>query len=237
MIRLDNFTVKIGDKVILKNIKFTFEPDRVYCLMGPNGSGKSTFAYALAGHPAYQLEEGSKIYFCEEDITDLSPDKRAKKGMFLSFQTPLSLNGVNAFQLLRLSLGEEADPLSLKKEIEAVAKKLHVKKELLSRSLNEGASGGERKKLEMLQAAVIKPKFVILDEIDTGVDIDALKSIGRFLEEFKKGRTIVLITHYSRILRYINPDKVLVIIDGQIKREGGQELVAEIEDKGYQFYR
>ncbi|MCS6956242.1 MAG: Fe-S cluster assembly ATPase SufC [Patescibacteria group bacterium] len=233
MISLKNFTVKAGEKIILKNINYSFKKNKVYCLMGPNGSGKSTFAYAIAGHPGYELDEKSKIYFEKQDITDLSSDKRAKKGIFLSFQTPLSLNGVNVFQLLRLALSGIKDPLKIKKEIEIFAKKLNIKKELIERSLNDGASGGEKKKLEMLQAAIINPKFLILDEVDTGVDVDALRSIGRFLDEFKKEKTIVLITHYSRILKYINPDKVLIIIDGKIQKEGAKELVKEIEDKGY----
>lgn len=234
MITLKNFTVKAGEKTILKNINFSFEKNKVYCIMGPNGSGKSTLAYAIAGHPSYFLDEKSKIYFEKEDITELSPDKRAKKGIFLSFQTPLSLNGVNVFQLLRLALSGIKDPIEVKKQIDFYAKKLHIKKELLERSLNEGASGGERKKLEMLQAAVINPKVLILDEVDTGVDVDALRSIGKFLDDFKKDKTIILITHYSRILKYIKPDKVVVIIDGEIKKEGDERLVKEIEEKGYQ---
>lgn len=234
MITLKNFTVKAGEKTILKNINFSFEKNKVYCIMGPNGSGKSTLAYAIAGHPSYSLDENSKIYFEKEDITELSSDKRAKKGIFLSFQTPLSLNGVNVFQLLRLALSGIKDPIEVKKQIDFYAKKLHIKKELLERSLNEGASGGERKKLEMLQAAVIDPKILILDEVDTGVDVDALRSIGKFLDEFKKDKTIILITHYSRILKYIKPDKVIVIIDGEIKKEGDERLVKEIEEKGYQ---
>lgn len=234
MISLKNFTVKAGEKIILKNINFSFEKNKVYCLMGPNGSGKSTLAYAIVGHPGYELDKNSKIYFEKEDVTDFTPDKRAKKGIFLSFQTPLSLNGVNVFQLLRLSLSGEKDPFAIKKEIDFYAKKLHIKKELLERSLNDSASGGERKKLEMLQAAVINPKVLILDEVDTGVDVDALRSIGRFLDEFKKDKTIILITHYSRILKYIKPDKVIVIIDGQIKKQGDEKLVKEIEEKGYE---
>lgn len=234
MITLKNFTVKAGEKTILKNINFSFEKNKVYCVMGPNGSGKSTLAYAVAGHPSYSLDEKSKIYFEKEEITELSPDKRAKKGIFLSFQTPLSLSGVSVFQLLRLSLSGVKDPLEVKKQIDFYAKKLHIKKELLERSLNDGASGGERKKLEMLQAAVINPKVLILDEVDTGVDVDALRSIGKFLNDFKKDKTIILITHYSRILKYIKPDKVVVIIDGEIKKEGDERLVKEIEEKGYQ---
>jgi Fe-S cluster assembly ATP-binding protein len=160
-------------------------------------------------------------------------EKRVQKGIFLSFQQPLSLSGVNVFQLLRLALSGKKDPLALKKEIETLAKKLKIKKELIERSLNDGASGGEKKKMEVLQAAVLEPKFLIFDEVDTGVDVDALKTIASFIADFKKGRTILLITHYNRILRYLRPDKVLVMIDGEIKKVGDHQLAEEIERNGY----
>jgi len=161
-------------------------------------------------------------------------EKRSQKGIFLSFQQPLSLSGVNVFQLLRLALSGKKDPLALKKEIETLAKKLKIKKELIERSLNDGASGGEKKKMEVLQAAVLEPKFLIFDEVDTGVDVDALKTIASFIADFKKGRTILVITHYNRILRYLRPDKVLVIIDGEIKKVGDHQLAEEIEKEGYE---
>ncbi|MGB9883369.1 MAG: AAA family ATPase, partial [Microgenomates group bacterium] len=145
-----------------------------------------------------------------------------------------SLSGVNVFQLLRLALSGKKEPLAVKEEIDFYAKKLKIKKELLERSLNDGASGGEKKKLEILQAALLQPKFLILDEVDTGVDVDALKTIANFINEFKKDRTILIITHYNRILRYLAPDKVLVMIDGEIKKVGDQKLAEEIEKSGYQ---
>lgn len=204
--------------------------------MGPNGSGKSTLAYAISGHPGYLVKKG-KVFFSNKDITKETPDKRAKKGIFLSFQTPLSLSGVTVFQLLRLALSGKKDPLAVKQEIEKLAKKLYLKEELLTRSLNDGASGGEKKKLEMIQAALLNPKFLIFDEIDTGVDVDALKTIAKFLDKFKKGKTIVLITHYNRILKYIKPDKVLVMIGGEIVKEGNFKLAGEIEKNGYEKFR
>ena len=240
MLRLQHLSVKINKKTILKNINYQFGKGKVYAIMGPNGSGKSTLAYAIAGHPNYKLEVGS-LKFKGENITNLSPDKRAKLGIFLSFQNPLSLSGVNVFQLLRLALTEsnsalakKIDPLELKKKIEIVAKKLGIKKELIERSLNEGASGGEKKKLEMLQAAILDPKLIIFDEIDTGVDVDALRKIAKFMDENKNGKTYILITHYNRILHYIKPDKVLVLLDGKLVKEGNFKLAERIEQKGYQ---
>ena len=233
MISLKNLNVYVSGKQILKNINFDFEKGKVYALMGPNGSGKSTLANILMGHPSYEIKSGT-IFFEDEDITDLPVEKRSQKGIFLSFQQPLSLSGVNVFQLLRLALSGKKDPLVLKKEIDTLAKKLKIKKELIERSLNDGASGGEKKKMEVLQAAVLEPKFLIFDEVDTGVDVDALKKIASFIADFKKGRTILVITHYNRILRYLRPDKVLVIIDGEIKKVGDHQLAEEIEKEGYE---
>lgn len=234
MLSLKNFTVSVAGRNIINNLNFDFDKNKVYALMGPNGSGKSTLAYALSGHPSYKLGLKSQIIFYKKNITDLSPDKRAKMGIFLSFQSPLSLNGVTVFQLLRLALSGVKDPLVIKKQIDELAKKLHIKNELLSRSLNDGASGGEKKKLEVLQAAVLDAKFLIFDEVDTGVDVDALKIIADFLDKFKTGKTILLITHYNRILKYIKPDKVVVLVNGQIIKTGDYKLARKIEDSGYQ---
>lgn len=236
MLNLKNFTVAVSNKTILDNLDFEFKKERVYALMGPNGSGKSTMAYAISGHPNYKIKKG-KIIFEKKDISNKSAEERAKEGIFLSFQTPLSLSGVTIFQLLRLALSGKKDPLTVKQQIDNLAKKLHVKSELLTRSLNEGASGGEKKKLELIQAAVLDPKFLIFDEIDTGVDVDALKSIAKFLTGFKKGKTIVLITHYNRILKYIKPDNVLVMIDGKIVKSGDYKLALQIEKVGYEKFR
>lgn len=233
MISLKNLSVSVGEKKILKNINFNFEKNKVYALMGPNGSGKSTLASIIVGHPSYTVEEG-KIFFENDDITELDVDERAKKGIFLSFQQPLSLSGVTVFQLLRLALSGKKDPLKVKEEIDFYAKKLKIKKELIERSLNDGASGGEKKKLEVLQAALLEPKFLILDEVDTGVDVDALKTIALFLDEFKKDKTVLIITHYYRILKYLQPDYVMVMIDGEIKKVGVKTLAEKIEKEGYE---
>ena len=232
MLQLKNLTVKVGKKIILKGINYRFAKGKVYAIMGPNGSGKSTLAFTIAGHPNYKSDIGS-LRFNGSDITDLSPDKRAKLGIFLSFQSPLSLSGVTVFQLLRLAMQKRKDPLKIKKEIEQVARKLKIKQELLERSLNQGASGGEKKKLELLQAAILNPKLLIFDEIDTGVDIDALKTIAEYMHENKNGKTYLLITHYNRILHYLKPDKVLVLMAGKLVKEGNSKLAEEIEKKGY----
>ena len=232
MLSLKKLTVKIGKKTILKDINFNFEKGKVYAIMGPNGSGKSTLAYAIAGHPSYKLETGS-LKLEARDITDKKPDERSKMGIFLSFQNPLSLSGVTVFQLLRIALGKKRDPLAVKKEVESRAQKLKINPELISRSLNEGASGGEKKKLEMLQAAILDPKLIIFDEIDTGVDIDALKTIATFMRENRRDKTYIIITHYNRILHYIKPDKVLVLMDGKLVKVGDAKLAEEIEKNGY----
>jgi len=209
------------------------EKNKIYVLMGPNGSGKSTLAMSIAGHPLYLIKKG-KIIFNEKNITKASPDERSQSGIFLSFQSPLSLSGVNIYSLLRTAIAGRKDPLALREEIEKTAKLLKIKKELLDRSLNEGASGGERKKIELLQAAILDPKFIIFDEIDTGVDIDALKTIAQFMEKNKKGKTYLLITHYNRILKYVKPDVVLVMMEGKIVKRGNYKLAEEIEKNGYE---
>lgn len=236
MLTLKKFSVSVSDKLILKDIDFEFKKNKVYALMGPNGSGKSTLAYSIAGHPNYEIKKG-RIYFENKNIGKDPAEERSKKGIFLSFQTPLPLSGVTVFQLLRLAVSGKKDPLKVKQEIEESAKKLNIKKELLTRSLNDGASGGEKKKLELLQAGVLDPKLLIFDEIDTGVDVDALKSIAKFLNGFKKNKAIILITHYNRILKYIKPDKVLIIVDGKIVKTGDYKLALEIEKTGYEKYR
>ncbi len=202
--------------------------------MGPNGSGKSTLAYTIMGHPDYRLSPQSKIIFKGESIRGLSPDQRARQGLFLSFQSPVALTGITPYQLLR-NAAENTNLFDLEETIGKVAKELKIKKSLLERPLNQKASGGERKKLELLQAAVLDPQFLIFDEIDTGVDIDALKTIARFLKKRRNGKTYVLITHYNRILEYLQPDQVLVMGHGQIIKVGNKKLAKEIESHGYKI--
>ncbi len=234
MLDIKNLTARVQRKAILQDFSYNFKDDKVYVIMGPNGSGKSTLANCIMGHPHYSLDKKSKIFLNKENITDLSPDKRAKTGVFLSFQSPLSLQGVTVFQLLRVALAGKQDAFELKKEVIREAKKLKIRTDILERSLNEGSSGGERKKIEVLQAAVLKPKVAIFDEVDTGVDVDALKTISTFMKTFKKNRTIIFITHNSRILKYISPDKVIILKEGSLVKEGGKELLSVIEEKGFE---
>ena len=254
MLKLKNLSVSIENKQILKGINFEFEKGKIYAVMGPNGSGKSTLAYAVMGHPAYKVSakggssngrksERSKVKSSillknknskYEDITDLEANERSEKGIFLSFQSPLALTGVKVYQLLQLALNGKKDPLTIREEARKYAKELGISEELLNRSLNEGASGGERKKMEVLQAAVLDKKLLIFDEVDTGVDVDSLKSISRFLKKHHEDRTYIVITHYNRILHHLQPDHVLIMMHGQVVKVGGHTLAEEIEKKGYQ---
>ncbi|QQR63480.1 Fe-S cluster assembly ATPase SufC [Candidatus Roizmanbacteria bacterium] len=231
MLRLKNLSVSVGEKKIIKNFSFDFQKGKVYVVMGPNGSGKSTLSYALMAHPTYELN--GLISLNGENITDLDAQKRAEKGIFLSFQSPLSLSGVTVFQLLQLALSGTIDPVKLRRKVLSTAKELHLSEELLRRSLNENASGGEKKKLEVLQATILDKQVQIFDEVDTGVDVDALKTIGTFLNKNKKNKTYIIITHYNRILKYVKPDEVLVLNNGKLVRTGGASLAKQIERTGY----
>jgi Fe-S cluster assembly ATP-binding protein len=234
MLTLKNLTVSIGERVILKDINYTFEKGKIYAIMGPNGSGKSTLASTVMGHPLYEISKKSDIIFNNESIKDLKPEERSLKGIFLTFQSPLSLSGVTLFQLLRYAMSGKMEPLALRQKVQEYAKKLHVKEELLSRSLNDGFSGGERKKMEVIQAAILNSDIIFFDEIDTGVDVDALRSIATFLLEIQQGKTFVFITHYQRILKYLKPDNVLIVKDGELKKVGDYSLVEQIEERGYE---
>lgn len=234
MLTLKKLTVKIADKTILKNIDFEFESGKLYAVMGPNGSGKSTLAQTVMGHTVYEVSPKSKIMFDGVDIKDEDPDVRSKKGIFLSFQSPMSLSGVTIYQLMRYALNGKMDPLTIRQKVQKYAKILKINDELLSRSLNDGFSGGEKKKMEVLQAAMLEPKLLFFDEVDTGVDVDALKAISKFIVTLKKaGVTIVVITHYNRILHYLKPDKVLVLKSGELVKTGTAKLANEIEKDGY----
>lgn len=236
MLTINNLSVSVLKKQILNDFSFEFEKGKIYAIMGPNGSGKSTLAYTIMGHPGYELKNGAKIMFENEEIQDLEPDERSKKGIFLSFQSPLSLSGVKVYQLLQYALQGKKDALKIREEVKKYAKELKINEELLTRSLNEGASGGEKKKMEVLQAAVLEKKLLIFDEVDTGVDVDALKSIAKFLSTHREDRTYIIITHYNRILKYLKPDKVLIIANGKLQKVGDHTLADEIEKEGYAKY-
>lgn len=234
MLSVKNLTASVGDKKILDNISYDFEKGKVYAIMGPNGSGKSTLASVVMGHPVYELSDDSVITYNNKDIHELDSNERGEKGIFMSFQSPMSLSGVNVFQLLRYALDGKKDPLALKKEIEKYAQKLHIKEDLIMRSINEDFSGGEKKKMEILQALVLDPSLLFFDEIDTGVDVDALKIIAEAIKDMKgPDKTLVIITHYNRILKYLQPDEVVVIADGTIAATGDYKLAHTIETEGY----
>ncbi len=235
-----NLKVKIENKEILKGINVCVEPSEVVALMGPNGSGKSTLAYSLMGHPAYTIESG-EITIDGVRMEEKTPDERAKAGLFLALQYPVSIPGVSVRETLLAALrgrGEKISALELKKRIETEAADLAIDEELLKRSLNDGFSGGEKKKMEILQMRILSPKYAILDETDSGLDIDALKIVaeGTAYLASKKRTGILVITHYQRLLAHLKPNRVLVMKQGKIAKEGGMELVEELERTGYKQY-
>lgn len=235
MIKAHKLSVQVNGAQILRSVSLEFAKGKTYAIMGPNGSGKSTLVQTILGNPVYELQRGSALYFGKTKMNDVTPDKRAQKGIGVTFQSPLALQGISVFQLLRLAL-PKVDALKLYETIESYAKKLKIKKELLNRPLNEGASGGERKKMEVLQIAVLNSSVVFFDEIDTGVDVDSLKTIFTFLTEIKKDKTYVFVTHYSRIFEYIKPDEVIVMKQGSVVKKGTAKLVHEIEKNGYESF-
>lgn len=235
MLTLKQVSVQTADKEILHAISHTFEKNKIYAIMGPNGSGKSTLAQTIIGNSAYQLSSVSSLVFNSKKIAALSPDKRSRMGIGVTFQSPISLQGISVFQLLRLAL-KDVDVVELYDKIEALAKELKIKKELIERPLNEGASGGERKKLEVLQMAILDPSIIFFDEIDTGVDVDSLKTIFAFLKKYRGDKTYVFITHYSKIFSYLTPDEVLVMKEGRLVKTGGKEVIDMIDEKGYEAF-
>lgn len=230
---INNLFVQIQNQEILKGVSLVLGQGEIHALMGPNGSGKSTLAKAIAGYPDYQALEG-QLCFNSQDLLKLGPEQRAHRGLFLAFQYPVEVPGVNVLNFLhainrrKISIDKFAD------NIAPILKSLHIKETFLERNLNEGFSGGEKKKLEILQMAVLHPKVVILDEIDSGLDIDALQTISSAIKKYRTPESIVLIiTHYQRILKYIKPDFVHVMIDGRIAESGDWRLARRVEEQGY----
>lgn len=252
-LKINNLSAEIDGKNILKNINLYIIPGKIHALMGPNGSGKSTFAQVLMGHPVYKVVNVKKlksgVYLNGTNLLEKSPDERGRLGLFLAFQSPVSVPGVSVANLLRLSYsvihnkgkkgkkGLHNPALSVLEFNELLfktAQKLHIPADFLKRSLNEEFSGGEKKKLEMLQAVILSPKFAVFDEIDTGLDVDALKIVAQGINTLKKrGAGILLITHYQRILKYAKPDYVHILVNGKIVKEGTARLAHEVEENGY----
>lgn len=235
MLELKNIEASIEDKEILKKLSLTAEAGKVYVIMGPNGAGKSTLSKALSGHPLYEVE--GSILLDGEELSELDPDERAKKGLFVSFQYPLEIPGISFFDFLHASykaIHGEMEKTEFRAMVEKIALEMKVDLTFLDRGLNDGCSGGEKKKNEILQMKVLNPKCVILDETDSGLDIDALKVVASGVNSFmNKDKCIILITHYQRLLDYIKPDVVFVMKDGQIVKTGDKNLALELEEKGY----
>ena len=242
---IQNLSVSINEKPILKQFSIDVKPGEVHAIMGPNGSGKSTMAYALAGHPAYEVE-GGEVWMDGINLLELSPDERAQMGLFLCFQYPTAIPGISMANFLRTALNAvrgEIDANGKRKAIPITQfrKELRSKMELLKidpgfarRYLNEGFSGGEKKRAEILQMALLEPKVAILDETDSGLDIDALKVVSEGINSLRdEKRSFILITHYQRILNYIKPNIVHVMYDGKLVETGGPELAARLEEQGY----
>ncbi len=239
-LRIENLHVSIDGKEILKGLNLKIELGKVHALMGPNGSGKSTLANVLMGNPKYLITEG-KIFLDEEDITQLSADQRAKKGLFMSFQYPSEITGVTMSNFLRTAYNSvkntSVNVIDFHRKLKDKMIELDIDPVFTKRYINEGFSGGEKKRAEILQMAVLEPKYAILDETDSGLDIDSIKIVGDNITKMKSPeRCILIITHYYRILNHITPDKVHVMIDGKIVDEGGKELAEEIEINGFDKY-
>jgi Fe-S cluster assembly ATP-binding protein len=233
---------------IVRGVDLQVDTNQVHAIMGPNGSGKSTLAYALAGHPAYEIT-GGDILMDGESIVDMGADERAQRGLFLAFQYPHAVPGVTVASFLRSAVnavrkaraGGEDDPVKIpefRKDLTAAMEMLKVPKEMSGRYLNDGFSGGEKKRVEILQMAMLKPRIAVLDETDSGLDIDALKVVSEGINDFRArdGKSVLLITHYTRILRYIKPDHVHVFVAGRIAESGGPDLAEELEANGYEKY-
>ena len=245
MLEIRNLHASVDGNEILKGINLTVNKGEVHAIMGPNGSGKSTLAKVLAGHPAYEVTKG-EVLFEGKNLLELPPDERAREGIFLAFQYPIEIPGVSNAQFLRLAynekrkhLGEEElDPLEFKDYLKERAKIVEMDVSFMSRAVNEGFSGGEKKRNEILQMAVLEPKLAVLDETDSGLDIDALRIVAGGVNKLQNADNgIILVTHYQRLLNYIVPDYVHVLAGGRIAREGGKELALELEEKGYDWIR
>jgi Fe-S cluster assembly ATP-binding protein len=249
LLELRNLHVALADEgiEIVKGVDLRVDADQIHAVMGPNGSGKSTLAYALMGHPGYKITEG-EVLFDGEDVTGLGPDERAQRGPFLAFQYPHSIPGVTVTSFLRSALnalrkaraGGTDDPIPIpefRKELLAAMTELKISRELAQRYVNDGFSGGERKRVEVLQMAMLKPRIAVLDETDTGLDIDALKVVSggvRSLVGPKMGALVI--THYARLLHYIRPDHVHVFVGGRVVESGGPELADKLEADGYEGF-
>jgi Fe-S cluster assembly ATP-binding protein len=241
MLKIENLHVEIDGNEIVKGLDLEVSKGEIHAIMGPNGSGKSTLANVLMGHPRYEVTDGS-VTFDGEDVLELEPDERAKMGMFLAFQYPSEVPGVSVANFLRTAVNavreEELSPMEMYKLLQEKMAVMQMDPKFAERYLNEGFSGGEKKRNEILQMLMLEPRLAIMDETDSGLDIDALQVVARGVNELRGPEfSAVIITHYQRILRYIQPDRVHVMLDGRLVTSGGRELAHELEDKGYDWVR
>lgn len=245
MLKIVNLQARIEEKEILKGINLEIKPGEVHAIMGPNGSGKSTLASVLAGREDYEVTGGS-VNFLGKDLLELSPEDRAKEGLFLAFQYPVEIPGVSTTNFIKTAVNEKRkyqglDPLDAAQFLKIMKEKMklvEIDQSLLSRSLNEGFSGGEKKRNEIFQMAMLEPKLAILDETDSGLDIDALRIVANGVNQLRaKDKAFLVVTHYQRLLDYIVPDFVHVLYNGRIVRSGTKELALELEEKGYDFIK
>jgi Fe-S cluster assembly ATP-binding protein len=244
-LEIRNLHVDVEGREILKGVDLAVSQGEIHALMGPNGSGKSTLANTIMGHPGFEITEG-EILFRGQNVTEIEPDERARLGLFMAFQYPSAIPGVSVVNFLRTAInahrkarGEE--PINLKdfrKQLEAEMETLKVDREFTRRYLNEGFSGGEKKRCEILQMAILKPVVAVMDETDSGLDIDALRTVAEAVNKMRgPDLGILIITHYQRILGFITPDFVHVLLDGRVVEEGGPELATQLEQKGYEWVR
>jgi Fe-S cluster assembly ATP-binding protein len=243
MLEIKNLTARVGDKEILRGINLSVKPGEVHAIMGPNGSGKSTLAQVLVGRPEYQVTSG-QVEYQGKDLLSLKPEERAREGVFLAFQYPVEIPGVNCTYFLKTALNavrkyrglEPLDAIEFLAHIKDKMKLLELDQALLNRPVNEGFSGGEKKRNEVFQMAVLEPSLAILDETDSGLDIDALRIVAEGVNRLKRpAQAQIVITHYQRLLNYIVPDFVHVLYNGRIVRSGGKELALALEEKGYDW--
>ena len=240
-LEIKNLHVSAGDKQILKGVDLHVRSGEFHALMGPNGSGKSTLANALMGHPNLEITQG-EVLLDGEDITEADPDERARAGLFMAFQYPVAIPGVTVTKFLRMIMNaRREEPISLKdfrKTVEAAMELTRVPRDFSTRYLNEGFSGGEKKRMEILQLALLEPKLAVLDETDSGLDIDALKTVAHGVNTLKgPDMGVLIITHYQRILHIVQPEFVHIMFEGRIVKEGGPELVEQLERQGYGWVR
>jgi Fe-S cluster assembly ATP-binding protein len=245
MLNVRNLSVGVDGKAILRNLNLEVQAGEVHAVMGPNGSGKSTLAQALAGHPAYTVT-GGEVTYLGRDLLAMPPEERARAGLFLAFQYPIEIAGVSNAAFLKAAINEmraargqeELDAMEMLEVLEKKLALVDMDRSFLSRPVNEGFSGGEKKRNEILQMAVLEPKLAILDETDSGLDIDALKIVAQGVNSLRRpDNAIILVTHYQRILNYVEPDRVHVLFDGRIVKSAGKELALELERKGYDWIK